>query len=110
MQDEGILQEYDCDCPACGKHIDALYSVMGGKPEAGSLLICADCYAVLEFQADLKLKALTEADLIFIDTSRRSNGVFLNEIKGIIADMKELKALNEKERRFQQHMKQRRNN
>jgi hypothetical protein len=53
----------DC-CPACRKPVNAATTVMAARqPQAGDVTICLGCATVLAFDAGLKMRLLTEAEL-----------------------------------------------
>lgn len=56
------------NCLGCGKLVDAATSFAdpAAKPSPGDITICLDCGHVMAFADDLKLRSLTDQELIEI--------------------------------------------
>jgi hypothetical protein len=50
-------------CPKCGYKFDSATSFEGEAPKAGDISICFECVALLVFNPDLTLHAITDAEL-----------------------------------------------
>jgi hypothetical protein len=58
-------------CPACGNGASAATTETGAKPDAGDIAVCAYCSRVNLYEADLSLRAATQAELDSFPPSMR---------------------------------------
>jgi len=55
-------------CPKCGWRLNASACPTDDRrPEGGDFSLCGKCYVVLRFESDLRLKAVSEAELEALD-------------------------------------------
>lgn len=51
-------------CPVCGTKLDAVTSIESmAKPNVGDITVCIKCAAVLRFDGELRLRAMTEREI-----------------------------------------------
>jgi hypothetical protein len=63
-----------CDCPACGKQLNASapsHSGQQGRPEPGDYAMCTNCAAFLRFTDDYTQRLMTELEIAEMDDSTR---------------------------------------
>jgi hypothetical protein len=54
-------------CLNCGELIDAATPVDGGRaPQTGDISICLDCHHLMVYDADMKVRALTNEEMVEI--------------------------------------------
>lgn len=73
-------------CPVCGTFLDSVTQVESGDegaglPEVGSVTVCIRCAAVLEFQADMSLRAVS------LDSLEPEHRAFVEQVVNLIKEM-----------------------
>jgi hypothetical protein len=62
----------ECACLACGKRLDRATSVDGNhQPEMGDVTICIGCGHLMGFDDDLRLRELTDTEMVKVAGDRR---------------------------------------
>lgn len=75
-------------CPACGKIMDAATNLVdSGAPRQGDLSICLYCQALLQFEADGRLKMLPAEVLADIARRQPKTYVFLRKAQQLAAEV-----------------------
>lgn len=54
-------------CPYCDGVLDAASSANGATPSPGDLSVCIHCASALTFDAELRLRVLTQAEMRELD-------------------------------------------
>lgn len=57
-----ISETKPSNCPSCNASIELAGNDFGRSPEKGDISICLDCQAILVFNEDLTIRAITQEE------------------------------------------------
>jgi hypothetical protein len=82
----------ECQCPSCGKQLNRVTGVDASEaPKPEDITICAGCAAVLKFDDQMKVVALSQEEMLALPTVMKAEIRFA---QSVVRDMHAGKRLN----------------